>query len=84
PAEVEAAFRRRSEVVEVAVLACERPPRPVRLVAFVRPPDGMTVDPADLATELPDHMVPAEVVLVDEIPLTANGKLDTRALRELV
>jgi amino acid adenylation domain-containing protein len=84
PAEVEAAFRRRSEVVEVAVLACERPPRPVRLVAFVRAADGMTVDPADLAPELPDHMVPAAVVLVDEIPLTANGKVDARALRELL
>jgi len=88
PAEVEAAFRRRSEVVEVAVLACEQPPRPVRLVAFVRPADGMTVDPADLraglAAELPDHLVPAEIVPVGEIPLTANGKVDTRALRELL
>jgi acyl-CoA synthetase (AMP-forming)/AMP-acid ligase II len=70
------------------VIAHEQPPRPARLVAFVRPAEGMTVDPAGLraglATELPDHLVPAEIVLVGEIPLTANGKLDTRALRELV
>jgi acyl-CoA synthetase (AMP-forming)/AMP-acid ligase II len=35
---------------------------------------------ADLAAELPAHMVPAEIVLVGEFPLTANGKVDTRAL----
>jgi amino acid adenylation domain-containing protein len=88
PAEVQAFLRRRPGVGEVAVIAHEQPPRPARLVAFVRPAEGMTVDPAGLraglATELPDHLVPAEIVLVGEIPLTANGKLDTRALRELV
>lgn len=86
PAEIQAVVRRRPEVGEVAVIACEQPPRPARLVAFVRPADGRTVDPAGLraglAAELPDHMVPAEIVLVGEIPLTANGKVDTRALRE--
>jgi len=88
PAEVQAFLRRRPEVGEVAVIAHERPPRPVRLVAFVRPADGMTVDPAGLraglATEVPEHMLPAEIVLVGEIPLTANGKVDPRALRELL
>jgi acyl-CoA synthetase (AMP-forming)/AMP-acid ligase II len=48
----------------------------------------MTVDPAGLraglANEVPDHLVPAEIVLVGEFPLTANGKVDTRALRELL
>jgi amino acid adenylation domain-containing protein len=88
PAEIQAVLLRRSEVGEVAVIACEQPPRPVRLVAFVLPADGMTVDPAGLRTglaaDLPDHMVPAEIVPVDEIPLTANGKVDTRALRALL
>ena len=36
---------------------------------------------ADLAAELPHHLVPAEIVAVGAIPLTANGKVDTRALQ---
>ncbi|WP_231975469.1 non-ribosomal peptide synthetase, partial [Mycobacterium sp. E1715] len=51
-----------------------------RLVGYVTG----TADPAGiraaLAERLPAYMVPAAIVAVDAIPLTVNGKLDTRAL----
>ena len=57
----------------------------VRLVAFVVKPskDSVASFRRALAAELPDYMVPHHVVVLDAMPLTANGKLDRNRLGEL-
>ena len=54
------------------------------LAAYIVPAAGADVDPANLRTHLkkslPDYMLPSAYVRVDSLPLTLNGKLDTRML----
>ncbi|RKT79520.1 amino acid adenylation domain-containing protein [Terracoccus luteus] len=54
------------------------------LVAHVLPKDGAAPTPEVLrrsvSTRLPGYMVPRAVVVVDSLPRTSNGKIDTAAL----
>ncbi len=56
----------------------------VRLVAFVVKPTGddLASFRRALAAELPDYMLPHHVVVLDAMPLTANGKLDRNRLKD--
>jgi amino acid adenylation domain-containing protein len=57
----------------------------VRLVAFVVKPsdDSIASFRRALAAELPDYMLPHQVVVLDAMPLTPNGKLDRSRLKEM-
>ncbi len=57
-----------------------------RLVAYVTGEGDGTLESgslrASLAAQLPDYMVPSSIVILASLPLTANGKVDRRALPE--
>ncbi len=82
--EVQAALAGLDGVKQAVVIAREDRPGDKRLVGYVVGVTG-TVDPAEiraaLAERLPAYMIPAAVVVLDALPLTLNGKLDTRALK---
>jgi len=56
----------------------------VGIIAYLVPEQGQTLDigqlRAALAEQLPNHMVPRAFAVLDQLPLTNNGKLDRRAL----
>ncbi|MEU9166475.1 amino acid adenylation domain-containing protein [Streptomyces sp. NPDC048420] len=75
--EVEAALAAHPEVSRAAVLV--RDGRLVGYAVSASAPDPVSLR-AHTALTLPEHMVPSAVVVVDRLPLTANGKLDRAAL----
>ncbi|MFC6019994.1 amino acid adenylation domain-containing protein, partial [Plantactinospora solaniradicis] len=85
PGEVEAVLAGHESVGRVVVIVREDRPGEKRLVGYVVPAvsDG-DVDVEGLrefaATQLPDYMVPAAVVVLESLPLTVNNKLDRAAL----
>jgi acyl-coenzyme A synthetase/AMP-(fatty) acid ligase len=83
--EIDNALLRVPGVRNGAVVVAERPDRGKFLVAFYCGPQALDVDTLRerLATTLPHYMVPALFHWREELPLTANGKIDTKALTAL-
>ncbi|WP_349335616.1 amino acid adenylation domain-containing protein [Delftia sp. DS1230] len=81
--EVQSQLLAQAEVREAVVLAREGAGG-ARLVAYVSlnspAEDGWLKD--RLGQVLPDYMVPSAIVVLDALPLTANGKVDRKALPE--
>jgi len=82
--EIESVLGRHPGVREAAALVREDRPGERRLVAYVvaagSPEPGVEELRAHLRERLPEPMVPAAVVFLAALPLSASGKLDRRAL----
>ncbi|MET0395794.1 MAG: non-ribosomal peptide synthetase, partial [Longimicrobiaceae bacterium] len=87
--EIEAVLRMHEQVREAVVLQREDAPGQQRLVAYVVPEAGVEVAAADVAVaelrrhvaeQVPEYMVPGAFVVMEQLPIMANGKVDRRLL----
>ncbi|MDQ2869304.1 MAG: amino acid adenylation domain-containing protein [Acidobacteriota bacterium] len=84
PGEVASVLASHTQIREAAVLVREDVAGDRRIVAYVIPDRVPGPSPEDIRAwlrgRLPDYMVPSAVVCLRSLPLTANGKVDRRAL----
>ena len=88
--EIETALKQHPEVQDVVATARAEPGGSQRLVAYLvikKTAQPAGTEPAldwrgYLKNKLPDYMVPSAFVLLEQFPLTPNGKIDRRALPE--
>ncbi|HEX3526556.1 MAG TPA: amino acid adenylation domain-containing protein, partial [Thermoanaerobaculia bacterium] len=84
--EIEAALAGAAGVADAAVVLCRDLAGGDGLVGYVVAEPGSALSGAalreHLKTLLPDYMVPVQVVRLEALPLTTNGKLDRRWLAE--
>jgi arthrofactin-type cyclic lipopeptide synthetase C len=81
--EIEARLASFASIQDVVVLAREDVPGDKRLVAYftwAAAPVGIDNVRAHLHGQLPDYMLPSAYVPLAHLPLTANGKVDRKAL----
>ncbi|MCA4965396.1 non-ribosomal peptide synthetase [Pseudomonas sp. Y24-6] len=90
--EIEARLQEHAQVQEAVVLAVDGPGGK-QLVAYIVPRERALISAdagqqgvwrealkAHLLTSLPDYMVPAQTVMIEQMPLSPNGKLERKRL----
>ncbi len=82
--EIEAVIGQYPSIKEVCVIDREDRPGDKRLVAYIVTHSQAQLIERELRTfiqsKLPDYLIPSAFVPIDVLPLTANGKVDRRAL----
>lgn len=78
--EIEAAIEAHSTVTQAVVLAREDLVGDLRLVAYFTGKTEIPALRATLSAQLPEHMMPAHFVHLDDFPLTPNRKVDRKVL----
>ncbi|CAN7664041.1 class I adenylate-forming enzyme family protein [Pararhizobium sp. LjRoot255] len=85
PSYIEGVLARIPEVAQAVVFAIPHPVLQNSVLAALEPRPGVTVDTAAvlqfLRSQLPGYAVPETVIVSNDLPRTASGKLDRRAVR---
>jgi len=86
PGDIETALVSHERCDRAVVALADDPQGSQRLVAWVVSPKRQTVSAAELRDylkqRLPRYMLPSVIEVIDNLPLTVNGKVDRRALPE--
>jgi amino acid adenylation domain-containing protein/non-ribosomal peptide synthase protein (TIGR01720 family) len=84
PGEIEERLQKHPAVKEAVVIARKTTVGTQELIAYVSSETALIAAElrSHLAETLPNYMIPAHIVRLDQLPLTVNGKIDKRALPE--
>jgi amino acid adenylation domain-containing protein len=81
--EIEHALQSLTDVLEAAVVIHDDGDDK-RIIAYLVPVHGVLLTPAELRglllQTLPDYMIPAAFLMIEQLPITPNGKVDRKAL----
>ncbi|MBX7255073.1 MAG: amino acid adenylation domain-containing protein [Candidatus Hydrogenedentes bacterium] len=82
--EIESVLQDHPDVAETVVMAREDVPQDRQLVAYIVPRERNKSFNGELKSQLkkllPEYMIPSAFVVLDELPMTPNGKVDLKAL----